>query len=42
MPALKAGCDWFTGWFSSADNPKLVYKQVSCPSQLSSKTGLSK
>ncbi len=39
---LKAGCDWFTGWFSSADNPQLVYKQVSCPSQLSGKTGLSK
>lgn len=39
---LKAGCDWFTGWFSSADNPQLVYKQVSCPSQLTGKTGLSK
>ncbi len=39
---FKAGCDWFTGWFSSADNPNLVYKQVSCPSQLTSKTGLSK
>ena len=39
---LKAGCDWFTGWYSSADNPNLVYKQVSCPSQLSGKTGLSK
>jgi hypothetical protein len=39
---LKAGCDWFTGWYSSADNPTLVYKQVSCPSQLSGKTGLSK
>ena len=40
--ALKAGCDWFTGWFSSADNPQLVYKQVTCPSQITSKTGLSK
>lgn len=39
---LKAGCDWFTGWFSSADNPSLVYKQVSCPSLITSKTGLSK
>jgi hypothetical protein len=39
---LKTGCDWFTGWYSSADNPTLVYKQVSCPSQLSGKTGLSK
>jgi hypothetical protein len=39
---LKAGCDWFTGWFSSADNPNLIYKQVSCPQQLSSKTGISR
>ena len=39
---LKAGCDWFTGWYSSADNPALVYTKVSCPSQLSGKTGLSK
>ena len=41
MPGLKAGCDWFTGWFSSADNPKLIYKQVSCPSQITSKSGIS-
>lgn len=41
-PALKAGCDWFTNWYSCADNPSLVHKQVSCPSQLSNKTGLSR
>jgi hypothetical protein len=41
MPALLAGCNWFTGWFSSADNPKLIYKQTSCPSQLTSKSGIS-
>jgi hypothetical protein len=41
MPALLAGCNWFTGWFSSADNPKLIYKQTSCPSQITSKSGLS-
>jgi hypothetical protein len=41
FPALKAGCDWFTGWYSSADNPKVIYKQVSCPSQITSKTGVS-
>ena len=39
---LKAGCDWFTNWYSCADNPQLVYKQVSCPQQLSSKTGVSR
>ncbi len=42
FPNLLAGCNWFTGWFSSADNPNLVYKQVSCPSQLTSKSGISK
>lgn len=40
-PALKAGCDWFTGWFSVADNPKIIYKQVSCPQQITSKSGVS-
>jgi hypothetical protein len=40
-PALKAGCDWFTGWYSSADNPQFQYKKVSCPSQITSKTGVS-
>ena len=41
MPGLLAGCNWFTGWYSSADNPKVIYKQVSCPSQITSKSGLS-
>jgi hypothetical protein len=40
-PSLKAGCDWFTGWFNAADNPALKYKKVSCPSELSSKSGMS-
>jgi hypothetical protein len=42
MPDLKAGCDWFTSWFASADNPNLIYKQVSYPDQLKSKTGISR
>jgi hypothetical protein len=42
MPALLTGCNWFTGWFSSADNPKLIYKQVTCPSQITSKSGIGK
>ena len=41
IPALKAGCDWFTGWYSSADNPSFQYKKVSCPQQITSKTGVS-
>jgi hypothetical protein len=39
-PALKSGCDWFANWFSCADNPKLQYKQVSCPSQITQKSGI--
>lgn len=41
MPGLLAGCNWFTGWYNSADNPKLIYKQVTCPSQITSKSGVS-
>ena len=37
---LIAGCDWFVDWFECADNPNLVYKSVSCPSQLKSKSGI--
>jgi hypothetical protein len=40
MPSLLAGCNWFTGWYSSADNPKVIYKQVSCPQQLKSKSNI--
>jgi hypothetical protein len=40
MPALLAGCNWFTGWYSSADNPKIIYKQVSCPQQIKSKSNI--
>jgi hypothetical protein len=36
-----AGCLWFTDWFACADNPKLVYKKVTCPSQITSKSGIS-
>jgi hypothetical protein len=41
FPTLLAGCNWFTGWFQSADNPQLIYKQVPCPPQLTSKSGVS-
>jgi hypothetical protein len=41
FPGLLAGCNWFAGWFSSADNPKLIYKSVPCPSQITSKSGVS-
>jgi Glycosyl hydrolase family 45 len=40
-PDLLAGCSWFLNWYTGADNPNIVFKQVSCPSQLSSKSGMS-
>jgi hypothetical protein len=40
MPALLAGCTWFTNWYGSADNPSVTYKQVPCPSQITSKSGI--
>jgi hypothetical protein len=40
-PLLKAGCDWFAGWFNAADNPALKYQKITCPSQITSKTGMS-
>jgi hypothetical protein len=41
IPAMRDGCNWFTGWFGSADNPKIIYKQVSCPAEITSKSGIS-
>jgi hypothetical protein len=41
IPALLAGCNWFTSWYSSAANPNVIYKQVPCPSQITSKSGIS-
>jgi hypothetical protein len=40
-PDLKAGCDWFLGWFNGADNPTFVYQKIACPAALTQKSGLS-
>jgi hypothetical protein len=37
---LKAGCDWTVNWLNTADNPKVVYTQVACPNELTSKSNL--
>lgn len=39
-PLLKAGCDWFLGWFNGADNPTLKYAQVTCPDAITAKSGM--
>ncbi|KAF8761974.1 Glycoside hydrolase family 45 protein [Rhizoctonia solani] len=40
--ALQAGCNWRFDWFQNADNPSVSFKQVTCPSQLTSITGCSR
>ena len=40
LSELQAGCQWFADWFQAADNPSLVYKEVTCPSAITSKSGM--
>jgi hypothetical protein len=37
--ALKPGCYWRFDWFMNADNPNMNFREVTCPSALTSKTG---
>ena len=37
--ALKPGCYWRFDWFLNADNPTFTFKQVSCPAELTARTG---
>jgi Glycosyl hydrolase family 45 len=39
-PALLAGCNWFLTWYGAGDNPQIKFKSVSCPSQLTGKSGI--
>jgi len=40
LPAqLREGCEWRFGWFSSSDNPNVVYERVQCPKELTDITG---
>lgn len=40
-PDLHEGCTWFVEWFGLADNPTMKYKQVPCPQELTSVSGMS-
>ena len=42
LSELQAGCQWFVDWFQAADNPALKYKEVACPSALTSLTGMNR
>lgn len=37
--SLKDGCYWRFDWFKNADNPDVSFKEVTCPSALTAKTG---
>jgi hypothetical protein len=41
MEDLLAGCLFYVEWFEVANNPKVRYQQVPCPSELTSRSGLS-
>ncbi|KZL83256.1 glycoside hydrolase family 45 protein [Colletotrichum incanum] len=36
---LKAGCYWRFDWFKGADNPAVSFKQVTCPAEITNKSG---
>lgn len=40
MADLLEGCRWFVDWFEVADNPALVFKEVSCPEALNNVSGM--
>ncbi|MDR1759294.1 MAG: hypothetical protein LBR60_02060 [Fibrobacter sp.] len=37
LPDLKKGCDWYVDWFMNADNPQVLYKEVTCPAELNAR-----
>ncbi|KAJ3047732.1 hypothetical protein HK097_011253 [Rhizophlyctis rosea] len=39
---LQSGCNWRFNWFKNADNPSVTFRKVTCPSELTSKSGCSK
>jgi hypothetical protein len=40
MEDLYDGCMFYVQWFEAANNPQLRYQEVSCPRELSAKSGL--
>jgi hypothetical protein len=39
-PTMEAGCEFIINWMKGANNPSMKYTQVTCPSQLTSVSGL--
>lgn len=37
--ALQAGCNFRFDWMEGADNPNMIYAPVTCPAEITAKTG---
>lgn len=40
LTELYEGCMWFVDWFQAADNPSLRYREVACPTEIISRSGV--
>ncbi len=40
LTELQQGCQWYVDWFEAADNPALKYKEVPCPAEITSRSGV--
>jgi hypothetical protein len=40
LTTLQNGCLWYADWFEAADNPALKFKEVACPADLRSASGM--
>jgi glycosyl hydrolase family 45 len=36
---LQPGCNWRFDWFQNADNPDLTFRRITCPTEITAKTG---
>lgn len=42
LTELQKACTWYADWFQAADNPALKYKEVACPAELTSRSGMNR
>lgn len=42
LTQLQQACLWYVDWFQVADNPSLKYKEVACPAELTSRSGMNR
>jgi len=42
LTELQQACNWYANWFEAADNPALKFKEVACPAELISRSGMNR